>query len=424
MTKLLPVWLLTLAFSLSAQTAQDDFIDGLFAPGDGDPAFEALLDIATEEVRVSPSTLEEIPAELFFDEIFDQFTTPTWKIDGSSSVGIGWTDNVLRADNGNVGDYYGYFRSLNSFERLPSGTDTPDFVALALFEAKQLSNTEFADNEVFALLQGEWAGSSANGIGYLLPISYVFIDQIYDRTLRELEPIAGRIQLNLLQATPGIRFPLERGWHARVSGRYARSFYALEDEDYYDQGLEVEFFGPLWKRSTLGVEFAQKERCFYSRNARDARGRSFPEPVPLAFRYWDIEAYVKHHWTKSVYTNFSVNGRVRRDNSSGYYDYYRVGSSLQAGWIGDRLELHLTAAYFRDQFTVQETRVGGPLLTREDFEMETEFAWRLTNSFNVFIAGQLLYSESSDVARRAGRIEDITSVMRARDVLIGARVWF
>lgn len=299
----------------------------------------------------------------------DEAPATKWQHLVSVSVSGGYRDNVLlSADLPQASPFLGVGLDLIAWR--PLG-DRGEFQGLVVGDHRQFFDVDSADQEQILLAQARYEHDLGAEWKLLMPVNYLYLDQVLDVSATEVQVQTARVQGHAASLSPSLQRQLSLGTlELELTG--LRQFYASPLDDSWELGSRLGWQYPFsgGNRVEAYYDFTQ---VWYD---NDPQLTADGDPIPGTQRRMqlhEVGAKLRHEWgERRVWrATLGLSGRYATDQASHYYDYLRPAATAQLvyrdkGW---RLEGTVRGRHY----AYQEQRGASQDESRRRSELALEF---------------------------------------------------
>jgi hypothetical protein len=249
-----------------------------------------------------------------------------WEFDLTVKEAGGYKNNVLLSDfnkessafNQTSLEFFAYHLPLNHWE----------FSGFAMYEDRRYWESESIDREVIGMASGDLKRVIGERWKVGANLQYFYNDQVYDASILEGIPARVRAKGHQLMGGPAVRLDLPGNRRVELNGVIARQEFAAPLDDYWEVGPKLVLGQKFSKFTDLAVTLRWRDRAYDERAAPGRAGKS------LHFDQKESEASLKHYWDEEKVwnTRTRVGLEYNEDNGNGFFDYWRLKFSQEAGF--------------------------------------------------------------------------------------------
>lgn len=204
-----------------------------------------------------------------------------------------------------------------------------EFQGFAVGEHRQFFNLDQVDHEQTLVTQARYQHDLGGNWTLLMPVDYLYIDQVLDVSATEVEVRATRVQGHTASVSPALQRQVGLGTvELEIAG--LRQFYAAPLDDSWELSSRLEWQVPVGTRTQTEVYYDFAQRWYDNDPQLTSEGYPIPG-TQRKMQYHDVGAKLRQDWgeDRAWRATLGVSGRYATDHAGGYYDYLRPAASAQ-----------------------------------------------------------------------------------------------
>ena len=249
-----------------------------------------------------------------------------WEFDFTLKEAGGYKNNVLLSDfnkessayNQTSLEFFAYHLPLNDWE----------FSGFAMLDDRRYWESESIDKEIVGLISGDLKRVIGERWKVGGNLQYFYNDQVYDASILEGIPARVRAKGHQITGGPAVKLELPGKRRLEFNGVIGRQEFAAPLDDQWEFGPKFLFGQRFGRGSDLTVTLRWRDRAYDKRAAPGNPGKS------LHFDQKESEVSLRHYWDEAKVWNTRTRAGVEynEDNGNGFFDYWRVKFSQEAGF--------------------------------------------------------------------------------------------